>query len=70
MLNSSSNASYIDNKDQLKASLDPGDDGTFVYISGINFHDDNMNVIARAKLAQPIIKRENDKILFKVSFDR
>lgn len=70
MLNSSSNASYIANKDRLKASLEPGDDGTFVYISGINFHDDNMNVIARAKLAQPIIKREHDKILFKVSFDR
>ena len=69
LLNSSSNSSYIENADKLKASGDPLDTDTFVYISGLNFHDENMNVVAKARLAQPIIKREGDKILFKVAFD-
>lgn len=69
LLNSSSNASYVENADKLKASGDPLDTDTFVYISGLNFHDENMNVVAKARLAQPIIKREGDKILFKVAFD-
>jgi len=69
LLNSSSNQSYIDNKDTLKASSNPNDKDSFVYISGMYFHDENMNVVAKAKLAQPIIKREPDKILFKVAFD-
>jgi hypothetical protein len=69
LLNSSSNPTYIQNSDNLKASGSPTDKDTFVYISGLNFHDENMNVVAKARLAQPIIKREGDKILFKVAFD-
>lgn len=69
LLNSSSNASYIENESNLKASNNPKDTDKFVYISGLNFHDENMNVVAKARLAQPIIKREGDKILFKVTFD-
>lgn len=69
LLNSSSNPSYIENASNLRASGDPTDLDTFVYISGLNFHDENMNVVAKARLAQPIIKREGDKILFKVAFD-
>ena len=69
LLNSSSNTSYVENFDRLRASRSPVDDDTFVYISGLNFHDENMNVVAKAKLAQPVIKREGDKLLVKVTFD-
>jgi len=69
LLNSSSNPTYLRNYENLKPSGDPKDNEPFVYISGMNFHDENMNVVAKARLAQPIIKREGDKILFKVAFD-
>ena len=41
----------------------------FVYITGINLHDDNLNVIMRAKLAQPIKKREYDELAFRLRYD-
>lgn len=66
LLNSSSNESF---EPSVKPSGDPRDEDPFVYISGLNFHDENMNVVAKARLAQPIIKRENDRILFKITFD-
>jgi hypothetical protein len=65
-LNSSSNATYTST---LSASADFTDTDQFVYISGINFHDENMNIVAKAKLAQPVMKREHDKLLFKVAID-
>lgn len=69
LLNSSSNSTYLENASKIRPSGTPIDNDTFVYIGGLNFHDENMNVVAKAKLAQPIIKREGDKILFKVAFD-
>lgn len=69
MLNSSSNPSYNLSQETMRASGDPTDKDKFIYVTGVNFHDENMNVIAKAKLAQPIIKRSGDKILFKISFD-
>lgn len=68
-LNSSSNPTYAASKTSMRATGDPTDKESFVYVTGINFHDENMNVIAKAKLAQPIIKRNADKILFKVALD-
>jgi len=65
-INSSSNISYTD----LSASFmknDPG--GKFVYITGINYHDDNMNVIAKTSFAQAVVKREDDEYLFKSKID-
>jgi len=41
----------------------------FVYITGINLHDENLNVIMRAKLAQPIKKRDYDEIAFRLRYD-
>jgi len=41
----------------------------FVNITRMNMHDSNLNVIARAELAQPIQKRINDKLLMRVKFD-
>jgi hypothetical protein len=65
-LNSSSNPTFR----QLPASGYKADtDPNYVYITGINFHDDNLNVVAKTQLAQPIVKRHGDRILFKVALD-
>lgn len=71
MLNSSSNPTYADAElsGNFKPSSSPVDNEAFVYINGLYFHDENMNVVAKAKLAQPVIKREGDRVLFKVTFD-
>jgi hypothetical protein len=65
-LNSSSNASYM----PLSASLDANDnDSEFVYLSGINFHDDNFNVVMKSSFAQPLKKRIGDRYLIKAKMD-
>jgi hypothetical protein len=58
LLNSSSNPTYARVANAISASLDPTDTDKFVYISNINFHDENLNVVAKAQLAQPVLKRE------------
>lgn len=68
-LNSSSNPTYALEKSAMRASGDPIDKDVFVYISTVNLHDENMNVVAKVKLAQPIIKRFSDKVLFKIAID-
>lgn len=40
-----------------------------VYISQIGIYDDNKNLIAIAKLANPVRKRQNDNYVFKVKLD-
>jgi hypothetical protein len=63
---SSSNPTYI----PVSASLDPTDmDPSFVYITGINIHDDNMNIVMKTTLAQPIVKRSGECIVFKIGMD-
>jgi len=63
---SSSNPSFK----KLLPSDHVNDYGTeFVYITGLNFHDDNFNIIARTNLAQPVIKRHGDKLFFRVKID-
>jgi hypothetical protein len=69
MLNSSSNPTYVENVDTMRPSSRLKDKSNFVYISGLYLHDENMNVVAKVKLAQPIIKREEDKLLFKAALD-
>lgn len=65
-LNSSSNPSYV----QVPSTNRPNEpDSDFVYITGINFHDDNLNVVMKTQLAQPIMKRHSEKIMFKVKYD-
>jgi hypothetical protein len=66
-INSSSNPTYMP---LLSASdLAHETDARFVYITGLNFHDDNLNVIMKTKLAQPVIKRSGDKYVFRVKMD-
>tara|TARA_Y100000592_G_scaffold47516_1_gene75449 strand:- start:134 stop:2683 length:2550 start_codon:yes stop_codon:yes gene_type:complete len=65
-VNSSSNPNYS----VVSSSNAANEEQTqFVAISGINFHDDNLNVIMRTKFAQPVIKRSSDKILFRTKLD-
>ena len=65
-LNSSSNPSYL----PVSASGYPNDPNQkFVYITNVNFHDENMNVVAKSQLAQPLIKRDGDKYLIKFKLD-
>lgn len=46
---------------------DPDDE--FVYITGLNFHDNNYNVVMKAQMAQPIVKRHGERIMFRVKMD-
>ena len=65
-LNSSSNPNF---KPVHPSGLPNDPDTEFVYITGINFHDDNYNVIMKAQLAQPVLKRHGDRMAFKVKVD-
>lgn len=63
---SSSNPEYI----PVSASNMSNDyDKQFVYVTGINLHDDNLNVISRTNLAQPIVLRTGDQMKFVVKMD-
>jgi hypothetical protein len=65
-LNSSSNPSFL----SVPPTGYPNDpEDNFVYISGINFHDRDLNVVMKSQLAQPIIKRTGDRIMFKIKND-
>jgi len=64
--NSSSNPSYK----LLSASESPSDEGEkFVYIDSLNIHDENLNVIMRSNLAQPIKKRVDDSMVIRFKMD-
>ena len=45
------------------------EDESFVYITGMNLHDSNLNTIGRATFSQPIIKRSGQDLLFRVKYD-
>lgn len=52
---------------ELKASNLANDTDTqYTLISEVLIHDDNLNVVARANLAQPVLKRTGDSFLFKL----
>ena len=65
-LNSSSNPGYL----AVPPTGYPNDpEDKFAYITNINFHDSDMNVVMKTTLAQPIQKRTGDRIMFKVKYD-
>lgn len=65
-LNSSSNPAYL----PLSASLATNtEDQQFVYITGLNFHDENLNVVMKTQLAQPVVKRVGERYMFKIKVD-
>jgi len=65
-LNSSSNPTYIETS---ASNLAHETDARFVYLTGLNFMDDNLNVIMKTRFAQPIIKRAQDRLLTRVKID-
>ena len=67
MVNSSSNSQFITGALPSKNASDK--DSSYSIISGMLIHDDNLNVIARANFAQPIVKKQNDKYMFRLKFD-
>ena len=65
-VNSSSNPNWI--------PIPPTDNANetadkFVYITHVNLHDDNLNIVGKASLAQPIVKRSEDKFLIRLKID-
>ena len=64
--NSSSNPQY---KDLSPTSNYNEISKKFTYITGVQLHDDNLNVVGRANLAQPYLKREGDRVVVKLRMD-
>tara|TARA_B100001121_G_C18585464_1_gene571860 strand:- start:233 stop:1006 length:774 start_codon:yes stop_codon:yes gene_type:complete len=55
---------------KLKPTLNSNEtDGNVTYISTIYLHDENLNIIGKVNLAQPIQKREEDSYIFRVKLD-
>lgn len=65
--NLSKNKSYIDNLKVDNTAFNADED--FVYITDIDIHDENLNVIASAKLAKPFAKKNTDNVLFRLKMD-
>ena len=65
--NKSNNLSYIEDLRLDKSAFNADED--FVYITDIDLHDENLNVIASVKLAQPFAKKNSDNVLFRVKMD-
>jgi hypothetical protein len=40
-----------------------------IYITGVNIHDDNFNVIMRANFSQPIVKTQEDEFVIRLKQD-
>ena len=54
----------------LKATANANEsDKTVTYISSIYLHDENLNIIGKVNLAQPVQKREEDSFIFRVKVD-
>ena len=41
----------------------------FNYITGVSLHDDNLNIVGKASLSQPFMKREDDRVVIKLRMD-
>ena len=65
-VNVSSNATFT----EFAPSMDANEESdSFVYVTGIDMLDNNLNVIMRANLAQPMTKRTIDEFLFRLKMD-
>jgi hypothetical protein len=66
VLNSSSNPDW---KSLYLTDYENDTQPGFSRITRINFHDENLNVVARTDMAKPINKRPGDRIMFRTKFD-
>jgi hypothetical protein len=67
MFNSSSNTSFKSNIRPSFNTFDKNDEA--IYITGLNIHDDNFNIIMKAHFAQPILKTEADEFVVRLKMD-
>ena len=65
-INSSSNPTFHPMKPDNYANTDTD---VFVAISEVLLHDNNLNVVGRAQLSQPVVKKITDKYLFRIKMD-
>lgn len=65
--NQSQNITYDDTLRVNEAAFNAEE--SFVYITDINLHDENYNIVAKAKLANPVPKKDTDKLIFKLKMD-
>ncbi len=66
LINSSTNPTY---RDLIPSDAASETASKFVYLTGLQLHDENLNVVARANLAQPIVKRDDDRYTIKLRMD-
>ncbi len=66
--NVSQNKSYIKGL-KPSANLSDLEETNFVYVTGVNLHDENLNIVAKAKFAQPVVKRLNDRYNIRLKMD-
>ena len=64
--NSSSNPSY---NETTPSDHTYDEDVESIYITGINIHDDNFNIIMKANFSQPILKTEADEFVVRLKMD-
>lgn len=65
-MDSSSNPTYVDLKPNNNANETSRN---FTYITNVNLHDENLNIIGKATFSQPIRKRPNDGFLTRIKID-
>ena len=66
LLNSSSNKTYVSAPPTNHYS---DSELSTVYITSVNIHDDNFNIIMRANFSQPIPKTEEDEFVIRLKQD-
>ena len=66
-LNVSNNTTY--NKDFRLDESAFNSDEPFVFITDVNIHDENLNIVAKAKMAHPIPKKNTDNLLIRLKMD-
>jgi hypothetical protein len=66
LMNSSSNPSFqkLKSNDYANETAD-----NFVYVTALNLHDDDFNIVGKAVFSQPIKKRTNDGFLTRIKVD-
>lgn len=58
------------NKDlETPAYVNRDEDKKYVAVSNVNFHDKNLNVVMRAQLAQPLVKRFGSRYMIYARYD-
>jgi hypothetical protein len=52
-----------------KSESDIDSEESFVYITEVNLHDENFNIVARSSIARPIAKSDSDRFLIRLRMD-